>query len=229
VVRTRVGRPPVDAAIDGLNAGYANAGFVGFPLCEAVFGRESLPLATIAAVLTVCVLFAVALILVETGLQTGGMSHRCVLRAACGLGKNPLLIAPVAGVAWSTSGLLVSVPVETFLHMMAGSATPCALMALGLFVSVRRDNAKMSWVPMAFTALKLIGQPVLTAIVAIGFLRLPHPVAGIAIVMAALPTGTGPFMLAEYYDRGAVVTAQTILLSTATSIVTLTILIYLIR
>lgn len=227
--RVRNGRPLADAAIDGLNAGYANTGFVGFPLCEAVFGRDSLPLATIAAVLTVCVLFAAALVLVEAGLQSEAKPHRVALKVAAGLAKNPLLIAPVAGVAWGATGIPLPAPAQTFLHMMSVSATPCALMALGLFLAVRQDAPGARVTPFVFTALKLIGQPLLTAIVAIGLLGLPHQVAGIVVVMAALPTGTGPFMLAEYYDREAVATSRTILLSTAASVVTLTGLIWLVR
>ena len=54
----RGARPLADASIDGLNAAYANTGFIGLPLCLVVFGRDSLALATIATILTVCVLFA---------------------------------------------------------------------------------------------------------------------------------------------------------------------------
>jgi len=42
--------------------------------------------------------------------------------------------------------------------------------------------------------------------------------------MAALPTGTGSFMLAEFYEREADVTAAVILISTVASLATLTVL-----
>jgi predicted permease len=45
-----------------------------------------------------------------------------------------------------------------------------------------------------------------------------------AVLLAALPTGTGPFMLAEFYRREAHITARTILLSTVGSLVSLTVL-----
>jgi hypothetical protein len=38
--------------------------------------------------------------------------------------------------------------------------------------------------------------------------------------MAALPTGTGPFMLAEFYRREAEVTARVVLVSTILSVLT---------
>jgi predicted permease len=43
--------------------------------------------------------------------------------------------------------------------------------------------------------------------------------------MSALPTGTGPFMVAEFYKREATVTARVVLISTVLSVATLTALI----
>src|ERR1700748_2653819 len=59
IYRVASGQHLTDASIDGLNAGYANVGYIGFPLCELVFGRQSLALATIATILTVSVLFSI--------------------------------------------------------------------------------------------------------------------------------------------------------------------------
>jgi malonate transporter len=50
-----------------------------------------------------------------------------------------------------------------------------------------------------------------------------------AVVLAALPTGTGPFMLAEFYRREAHITSRTILLSTVGSLVTLSLLLLFMR
>ncbi|AEM42225.1 putative malonate transporter, AEC family protein [Ketogulonicigenium vulgare WSH-001] len=43
MLRMRAGAPLADAAIDGLNASYANTGFVGFPLALAVIGAGDGP------------------------------------------------------------------------------------------------------------------------------------------------------------------------------------------
>jgi predicted permease len=42
-----------------------------------------------------------------------------------------------------------------------------------------------------------------------------------AVLLAAMPTGTGPFMLAEFYRLPAVVTSAVILISTLGGLVTL--------
>ena len=58
-----------DRAIEGLDAAYANTGFMGIPLCLAALGPASLPPAIIATLLTACVLFAAAIVLIEADLQ----------------------------------------------------------------------------------------------------------------------------------------------------------------
>lgn len=65
------GVPLADASLEGLNAGYANVGFIGFPLCMAAFGPASMTSVTITAILTVCVLFGIAVAIVEIGVQEG--------------------------------------------------------------------------------------------------------------------------------------------------------------
>lgn len=69
-VRLKQSRHLADASLDGLNAAYPNTGFVGLPLCLLAFGHASLAPAVIATIMTVCVLFAVTIVLIELGLQT---------------------------------------------------------------------------------------------------------------------------------------------------------------
>jgi malonate transporter and related proteins len=218
-----------DASIDGLNAGYANSGYIGFPLCEIVFGRDSLALVTIAAILTVTVLFAVAIILVEIGLQTERRPLRLMAKVGKALVRNPLLMAPVLGAAWASAGVPLPDALKTFLHLMGNAASPCALVSLGLFLAARHRGAKAGRsAALAFTLLKLIGQPVITAVCAYGIFRIAALPAAVAVLLSALPTGTGPFMIAEFYKREAVVTSATILFSTVASVLTLTACILLI-
>ncbi|HBR1414061.1 hypothetical protein OW738_25535 [Klebsiella pneumoniae] len=77
-----------DAAIDGLNAGYANTGFIGFPLAIVFLGHEALAPTLIATILTVSVLFGIGIIIIETGLQ-GEVKRRIIFaRVAKSLMKN---------------------------------------------------------------------------------------------------------------------------------------------
>jgi malonate transporter and related proteins len=223
IYRVASGHHLTDASIDGLNAGYANVGYIGFPLCELIFGRQSLTLVTIATILTVSVLFALAIICVEIGLQTERRAHRLLVKVGRALVRNPLLVAPALGALWSTAHTPIPEAAKVVLHMLGTAASPCALVSLGLFLAAKhRGNRSSLSVATTLTALKLIVQPGIAAICAYGIFRLPAMPAAIAVLLSALPTGTGPFMVAEFYRREAVVTSGTILFTTMASVVSLT-------
>ncbi|WP_322011557.1 AEC family transporter [Paraburkholderia sp. J12] len=224
-VRLFLRRPLADASIDGLAAAYPNTGYVGFPLCMIAFGPSSLTPTTIATILVVCVLFAIAIVLIEIGLQSERRPHRLAIKVVRSLLRNPLLVAPALGAAVSAAHVTLPASAETFLKLLGGAASPCALVSLGLFLAERRGAAEApresSW---WLTLAKLVAQPALTWWLAERVFALPVPLAQMAVLLAALPTGTGPFMLAEYYRREAHVTSRAILHSTVGSLATLTVL-----
>ena len=226
-LRLRGGRHLADVSIDGLNAAYANTGFIGIPLSIIVFGRSSLALTTVAAIITVCLLFAVAIVLIEVGLQTEAHPLHLARKVGLSLVKNPLLVSPVLGALWAASGVPLPGSAETFFKLLGDAASPCALVALGLFLGEKRATPTVA--PAApgdlsgsllLVGLKLIVQPVLTWVLATRVFHLTPAVTHLTVVMAALPTGTGPFMLAEFYRREARVTANAILISTVLSLIT---------
>jgi hypothetical protein len=210
-----------DAAIDGLNAGYANTGFMGFPLALVALGREALAPTTIAAIMTVCVVFAAAIILIEIGLQTQARRVDLARKVAGSLVRNPLLVAPFLGALVPAAGLTLPLPAETFLKLLGGAASPCALVGLGLFLAQKREAPERDRVATALlVGLKLVVHPVLAWLLARFVFDLPPLLLHTAVLMAALPTGTGPFMLAEFYRREAEVTARVVLVSTILSVLT---------
>jgi malonate transporter len=213
-----------EASLDGLGASYANTGYIGIPLCLLVFGQDGLEPALISSLIVVCVLFSISVVCIEVGLQGEQNISRATLAVSKALAKNPLVVAPIAGGLWAASGLGLTEPVLHFLDMLAAATTPCALISLGLFLAQKQQgNTNGAW---PLVAIKLIGQPLLTWFFAFQVFELPLVWAQAAVLLSALPTGTGPFMLAEHYGREAGVVSRTILLSTLLSIATLTALLF---
>ncbi|WP_077268543.1 AEC family transporter [Klebsiella michiganensis] len=108
--------------------------------------------------------------------------------------------------------------------------SPCALIALGLFLagqSDKRQNNEQATVTM-LVVLKLLIQPALTWLFATKVFNLSPLLVHTAVLLAALPTGTGPFMLAEFYRREASTTSKCVLFSTVVSMFTLSAYLYLI-
>jgi malonate transporter len=230
-LRLLSGRHLADASVDAIAASYPNTGYIGFPLGMIAFGHASLTPTTIATILVACVLFAVAIVLIELGLQTERTPHKLGLKVLRSLARNPLIVSPLAGVAVASLQVTLPASAETFLKLLAGAASPCALVSLGLFLAEKRaanagDGAAAgaARTSLLLTGVKLIGQPALTWWLAARVFGLAPMLVEMAVVLAALPTGTGPFMLAEFYEREAHITSRTILLSTVGSIVTLSLL-----
>ncbi|RYG70173.1 AEC family transporter [bacterium] len=230
ILRLYQSRHIIDASIDSLGASYANTGFMGLPLCALSFGSQSLAPAIIATILTVCLTFAAGIVFVELGLQPNQQTHKVLWSVTGKLLHNPLILAPLAGALYSFSGFTVPAPAEQLLKLLGGAATPCALVSIGLFLAQKQPVEKKTQAmgvqrsALILVGLKLIVQPALTWFLVIRWLPMPTIWTNTAILMSALPTGTGPYMLAEFYKREAAVTSRVILLSTAASLVTVSVL-----
>lgn len=227
IIRAFQGVRMADSAIEALNAGYANTAYMGFPLMLAVAGEPGLTMALIASILTVCIAFAIAVMLIELSLQSDASVWRAAKKTAIAIATNPLVIAPTLGAVVLLSGLDVPGPAQTFLDLLGAAASPCALIALGLFMAeAGESDAPPSQASMiALSSAKLIAQPAITWVLAGPILKLDPFLVTSAVLIAALPTGTGPFMLAEFYGRGRRLTAQVVLVTTLISVVTVAALI----
>lgn len=225
-LRMLSGRHLADASVDAIAASYPNTGYVGFPLCMIVFGTASLTPTAIATILVTCVLFAIAIVLIELGLQTERKPHKLGLAVVGSLARNPLIVSPVAGVLVAATHVTVPPSAETLLKLLSGATSPCALVSLGLFLAEKRTAGTAVGGSLLLTGSKLLLQPVLTWWLAARVFALPLTLVQMAVVLAALPTGTGPFMLAEFYRREAHITSRTILLSTLGSLVSLSLLLF---
>lgn len=137
-----------------------------------------------------------------------------------------------------TENLTLCVPLhlEQFLKMLGGAASPCALVCIGLFLadqgrvaaaqcSSRQIGSSNQLQILILSAVKLLLQPALTLGLANWLIPLVTPGASqlgqMAVLLAALPTGTGPFMLAEYYRRDGGIASKVILWTTIASIAVL--------
>lgn len=230
LIRLRGKLPLADNALDGLNAAYPNTGYMGIPLSMIAFGSGVLAATTISIIITVCVTFAFAIILIEIGMQTEKKPLSLIWKVARSLIRNPLLVAPALGTLVSFAGISIPAPAETFLKMLGGAASPCALVALGLFLAQPRKIERDSVNAIAFfVSVKLIVMPLTAWLLAVYVFNLPTHLAQSATLLAALPAGTGPFMLAEHYRREAAITSNVILYSTVLSVLTLSAFLAFIR
>lgn len=211
-----------NATVDATSASYANTGFIGLPLCALTFGADKLGPAMIAAILTVSANFAVSIIFIEASSQSGKSLWITLRNVAVSLCKNPLIVAPVIAGILCASGVQLPYGAAQSIKLLGASASPCALVATGLFLAQRQESTSPV-IAIELVVFKLVIQPLIVWYLAFQVFTMPPLWAKSAVILSALPTGTGPFMLAELYDKGGGIASRTIFLSTVLGIVTLSI------
>lgn len=211
------------ASFDGLSASYSNTGYMGIPLCALALGQDGLAPAIISTFI-VFVMFALATVLIEIGILSHKKPHEIVLSVIKSLCTNPLLIAPVAGLIWASSELTLYDPVAQVISFLAAASTPCALVSIGLFLIQKSTAAPgRSW---GISLAKLILQPLIAWIIAGPILGLSDLWVSAIVILSALPTGTGPFMLAQYYKADGSIISRVVLMTTVSSLLTLSLFLW---
>jgi predicted permease len=210
------GASRAESTMRALNASFANTGYLGIPLVTVAYGERAALPAALATVATNIVSFALAIVCLELFVnpQPGG-----VRRALSGVVRSPLIWPIALAILLVAIGFKVPLPVERFATLLAAAAGPCALFAIGLFVSQLsiRAGAAASW---QSTLLKLVLHPLLMALLAFWILPVDPFWAKIAVICAALPLGATAFVLAQRYKLLEAETSTGAVLSTAASVLT---------
>jgi hypothetical protein len=206
--------------LQGLAAIFANTGYMGIPLLVTAFGPAAALPAIIATVLNGAVIMALGIFIVEMDLSRGRGAAGVVMDALAGVAKSPLVLSAAAGILASSAGLAVPEAVGRFCDILGAAAPPAALFAIGLFMAGRSMTAgigETSWLVLH----KLLVQPLATAGIAFGLLPMDRVWAASAVTLAALPTGSLVFVLAQQYDVYTQRATAVILVSTVVSVITL--------
>lgn len=211
------------ASFNGLSASYSNTGYMGIPLCALALGQDGLAPAIISTFI-VFVMFALATVFIEIGILSHKKSHEILFSVIKSLCSNPLLIAPIAGLLWASSEMTLYDPIAQVTAFLAAAATPCALVSIGLFLMQKSTAAPVqAW---GISLAKLILQPMIAWVIAGPILELPSLWVNAIVILSALPTGTGPFMLAQYYKADGSVISRVVLITTMSSLLTLSLFLW---
>ena len=207
---------PAANTMRALNASFANTGYLGIPLVTVAYGERAALPAALATVATNIVSFAVAIVCLELFVNP---RPGAVRRALGGVARSPLIWPIALAIALVAFQIKIPLPVERFAGLLAAAAGPCALFAIGLFVSQlsMREGVAAAW---PSTTLKLVVHPALMALLAFVVLPIDPFWAKIGVVCASLPLGATAFVLAQRYKLLEAETSTGAVLSTAVSVVT---------
>ncbi|WP_290704597.1 AEC family transporter [Amphritea sp.] len=210
---------PLDWTVIALNSAWANTVYMGVPIFYFLFGdRGTLPV-IIATLVSNLVFILILALMSELQNNDGGVLKKLKALVVQALLKNPVMMAPILGMLVSVSGISLPTAIITPMNMLAPSAAPVALFALGMSLSgleVRRAGFDLAWLSLV----KLIIHPLATWGLALLLNLDPYWTAS-AVLLSSLPTGAMVYVLAQQYNTRVTLSSATIMVTTIFSVITL--------
>ena len=210
--------------LGALAGGYTNANYIGLPVATYVLGDAALVVPIILVQLLL--ITPVALTLLETA-ATGRASWRSTL---AGPVRNPLILAVLAGVVVSVTGLRVPALIGDPVHALGQAAVPLVLLAFGMSLSRRwlLEPGPDRRPALVAVVLKVAVMPVLALLLAVAF-ELSRQSVYAVTVLAALPTAQNVFLYAQQFRAGTVLVRDAVFLSTVCCLPVMLLIAYLVN
>ena len=207
-----------EAAIEAQCAVIGNVGFLGIPMLVLLLGQAAIgPVMMVLAV--DLIVFSSLVVILITGSRDGRMSFGVLRTVGLGLLKNPMIVSISLGLLVSSMAVPIPVPVNEFLEILGGAATPGALFAIG--ASLASKSAERMVIAGWLSFCKLIVHPAAVAVAALMVFDVDPYAAGVMITAAALPVAGNVYILAQHYGVAPARVSATILLSTGLSVLTI--------
>ncbi len=216
-----------EATIQGFAAAYGNIGYMGPPLAIAAFG----PAAGVPVALIFCFENSMHFILAPflIGLHSGDdkpigkMAGEVLFK----IFTHPFILATIAGVIAAIYKIELPGSVDKLLDFLSAAAAPCALFVMGVTAALRplkRVPFELSYIIPA----KLILHPLIVYLLMVWLLPTLDPIwLYSAVLLAALPSATNVFVIAQQYQVWQERASSAVVISTLAATVTVTGILYL--
>jgi malonate transporter len=222
-----------DRAVFALSGTFSNGVGVGIPFVTYAFGERGLvPLLMIISIHSL-ILLTLASFLLEIAGQSGGRG-RLLARlgsAVLTMLKHPVIPSIFAGLAWSEvtgriPDLALPGAIDHILQALAAAAPPCGLIMTG--ASLAHVGLKEHWQPAALASfLKLAVLPAMVWAIGRYVFPLDPLWLTVATLNSALPAGANVYMVAQLYRTGVGLATNAVVISTAASVFSLSVVLLL--
>jgi len=210
------------AAIEAQCAAIGNTGFLGVPMLALLLGQAAIgPIILVLAV--DLIVFSSLIVILVTGSRDKGGMGRVLRTVGVGLLKNPMIVSMTLGLLWSATTLPIPAPVNDFLTILGAAATPGALFAIG--ASLASKSAERVEIAAWLSFCKLVLHPAFVAVATLFLFPVDPFKAAVVIAAASLPVAGNVFILAQHYGIAPQRVSAAILISTAASILTVSLVI----
>ena len=198
---------------------FGNVSFIGYPVCDAVFGPKAVFCASVLNIPFNLLIFTIGVSFINGGKARSAFSPKLVF--------SPCVVASLIAVSIALMGISVPEPVGQWFHLLGDLTTPCALLIIGSSLShIPVRDMLGNRFAYAISLLRLIVLPLVVGVV-LRLMGVDHFVANVAVVLSAMPIATNGIMLCLQYGKDERVMTQGLFLSTLFSVVTIPLIAYL--
>lgn len=214
-----------EGTVMGLAAAYGNIGYMAPGIALLALGeRAAVPVALIFCFDNALHFINAPLLMALRG-GGGGSALAVVGGALWRVVSHPFIIATLVGVSAAVTGWRPPLAIDRMVGSLAAAAAPCALFAMGVTLALRPVE-RFPPALLAIVPIKLVAAPVLVFFM-LAWLGPFDPVwVQTAVLIAALPTATNVYVIAQQYDVWVNRASAAVLVTTMASVFTVTGLLY---
>ena len=214
--------PAAAASVQALTTSLPNYASAGLPLIAALLGAGHLVSVAVAIACGSIVVSPITLIILNKTSRTSGRVG--IGRAILSTFRKPIVLAPLAAVAFVMAGIRLSEPLTRSVSLIGQAGGGTALFLTGLILSAQKVRLGTS-VNIQTLAANVL-HPLLAAGLAWAFAVSPLTMRE-AIVLSALPVGFFGILFGLRFGVASEVVSSTLIASTVLSAATLAAAIYL--
>jgi predicted permease len=214
--------------ISGFSCSFGNAVLLALPLALLTLGDAGMVPFLILLAVHGLAYFTATTVLLEYARRQDRPLNQLPAGIARGLVTNPIILGLAVGVLMNLVGLSLPGPLDRTLEYMQAAVTPCALFSLGAALTQCRIAGGLGE-PLFAVAVKTLLMPVLVWSLAVHVFALPSAWSRAAILLAAMPTGVNVYLFAVRYAAAKELATTTVFLSTAFSLLSVSVVLYLLQ
>ncbi|MFI3170834.1 MAG: AEC family transporter [Eubacteriales bacterium] len=188
----------------------SNAGFLGNPIAEGVYGSLGLLYASIY-------LLPLRIIIWSAGLSyyTETTDKKMLVKKVA---THPCIVTVFLGMLLMITQVQLPTAISNTLSSLGSCSTPFTMLLIGVILAEGDMKTMITKTTVKFSILRLILIP-MAVFVACKLAGVPELIAGVSILLAAMPAGTTTAILAVKYNRDAEFATKCVVLTTILSMV----------
>ena len=190
----------------------SNAGFLGNPIAEGVYGMEGLILASVY-------LIPQRIMMWSSGLAVfSGSSDK--MKTVKKVVTHPCILACVLGILLMITGLPIPPGLDGAVTAVGNCNTAMSMMVIGMILADINFKDFWDWTVVKYTIHRLVIIPAVVYIVC-SFFPISKNVLGLCVLLAAMPAGATTSILAEKYQVDSPFATKMVIFSTLVSLPTI--------